>query len=327
MTNNQPRLSHRDTNPDSRRRSAPDPASLGKYLLDNDERLVGEYGPYFLLGPLGEGGMGMAYLAEHEPTGSLLVVKLAGNSGRDEHLEGEFNALTHFDHPNIVKAFDQGQVYGRRFLVMELLEGRDLHKQLEIEYLLDADVAAEIAIQTLRGLEAVHGAGLLHNDIKPANVFLAETPAETTVKLIDFGLCRTAEYARQNMISFGTPLYMSPELASASALDHRSDLYSVGVLLYRMLSGTDPFRGTDREVLDQTLHRDPSPLEDHMPGLPTGLREIVYCALEKDPQMRFRSAAAFRMALEDALECLGPMHSDTHALGAPQERKTDVNVA
>lgn len=325
MANAQPRLTHRDT-----AKTMPSPEKdLGRYLLESDERIGGTHGPYCLLGPLGEGGMGQVYLAEHIHSGTLVVVKFSnGGQQRDDHLEGEFNALMHFNHPNILQVHDFGIAHGRGFMVTEYLEGDDLHGLLHRQNLLEPDAAAEIAIQALRALEAVHDAGLLHNDVKPANLLLAEYPDATVVKLIDFGLSTTAEYAAGNLVSFGTPLYMSPELVSASALDHRSDLYSVGVTLYRMLSGNDLFSGTNSKVLGHTLRDPPTPLVALVPDIPRDLERIVSCALEKDPAKRFRSAISFREALQDALDNMDQArHSDVRSLVELDADRSKAGVA
>ncbi|MEW6723237.1 MAG: serine/threonine-protein kinase, partial [Candidatus Micrarchaeota archaeon] len=252
------------------------------------------------------GGMGKVYLAEHIDTGTAVIVKMSSGDDpkSDLHIEDEYNALLYFDSPHVVRVFDGGMVRGRMFLVLEYLEGMDLGDQIGKFGPLPQDAAAEVAIQALIGLEAVHGADLLHCDVKPSNLFLAETPAATMVKLVDFGLASTKDGASSNSRCFGTPLYMPPEMVSGVPFDHRADLYALGVSLYYMLSGREPFEGNAAEVMTKTISDRPPPLSSLVPGIHPGLENIVSRAMEKDPEKRFRSAIAFREALEFTLEGL-----------------------
>jgi serine/threonine-protein kinase len=291
--------------------------SLPDYLQGFDT-LQGSQGSYRIVGDIGNGGMGMGFKGEHESSHPVAIkVPYEDCNGA---LLSEFYALSRIDHPNVVKAIDLGEVNGKTFIILELLEGQNLHTFMYGNRL-DADTAVALTITALDGLDVVHSAKLLHTDIKPANLFLDTTEG---VKIIDFGLARELSIVLPKG-PFGTPGFMAPEQASGSAMDQRSDIYAVGAVLYEMLTGTSLFIGSNSEVLGKTIHGSPIPIRDFGLGIPEELEAVVSKAIDKNPKKRFRSAIAFREALENARDAIRAQGwEDSGVRNAPAERDTDV---
>ncbi len=214
----------------------------------------------------------------------------------------EVQALAAVRHPNVVSLFEVGRTpEGEPFLIMERLVGEPLDERLWRGRLTVSE-AVGIADELLAGLEAVHGAGVLHRDVKPENVFLARAHGGTLVKLLDFGLSRglglcSGKITRAGA-AVGTPGYMSPEQARGHRdLDVRTDLYSVGIVLYEMLSARRPFEGlTPTDIMVRSCTEPPVPLAQYRPDLASVLTEVVMRALSRDREDRFESAAAMRRA-------------------------------
>ncbi len=268
------------------------------------------------MGLLGEGGMGEVYLAEHEVLGKDVVAKLlriefARDPGIVERMRLEAQALAALSHPNIVSVTDFGTTAaGRPFYVMECLNGCTVGECLRREGPPLLSDSLEIVRQVLDGLGSAHSRGLVHRDIKPENVFLHRDRAgRQVVKLLDFGIAKvlagasgapappsipTAEGA-----VIGTPRYISPEQVLGRVVDHRADLYAVGLLLYALVNGKGPFEHlhSTRELFEAQLTAAPSPLTSINPTLPPALDEVVLRALQKRPEDRFRDAAEFSSAL------------------------------
>jgi serine/threonine-protein kinase len=226
--------------------------------------------------------------------------------------EREAVALAALSHPNIVSLTDYGVFRGRAFLVMELLEGRTLRQVLDEEGALRVPRALEVTRQVLHALAYAHGRGIVHRDLKPANISLQALPVRGEhVKILDFGLVKLlpggylgeGEKLSRAGFAFGTPAYMSPEHAFGGEVDGRSDLYSVGILLFELLTGDKPFDGTIEEVLRHHLSTPVPKLWELRPELEgqTALQALVERAMSKTRDARFADAGAFLEAI-DALE-------------------------
>ncbi len=275
--------------------------------------LVG--GKYKIIKQIGRGGFGAVFRCQHIGTGQDVAVKVLALPGGDNDVVFqrfflEARSTAGLGHPNTLRVFDFGQdASGACFLVMELLDGRTLADELR-ERLRRGEVFTEmealaIADAVLRSLAEAHEKGLIHRDVKPHNIFLHEVHGDDpTVKVLDFGIAHSAELAAQNALThtgqvLGTPSYMSPEQAQGMAIDRRSDLYSVGVVLYELVTGTTPFAGnTPVSTLYQHVNEPPPPLRDRARVL---LSEPFIAAVEralaKRPQDRFADASSMRQAL------------------------------
>jgi len=270
-------------------------------------------GRYAIERLIGEGGMGEVYLARHQTIDKQLAVKLlAPERARKPRTVSRFlqeaKAASKIRHEHIVDITDFGEVDGLAFFVMEYLDGEDLSVIVKREGRLPWDRVKAITIQILEGLGAAHDVGIVHRDVKPHNCFI--TPRERNpdfVKIIDFGIAKlrdgqSEEQLTQTGAIMGTADYMSPEQGQGMELDGRSDLYSVGVILYRMLTGRVPFKaGNPMATVYQHVHTPATPPSEACPeaGLGAQVDALVLKALAKDPDERFDSAAAFIEALKE----------------------------
>ena len=268
-------------------------------------------GKYTLVRQLASGGMSDIWLAENDATGAEVALKVARgcDDGKDEssvlreRFRNEARACAKLAHRNIVRVFDlieDGS--GSLLLVMERLHGCTLTELLTVHGKLQPAPVVAVACAILAGLEHAHRAGVIHRDIKPDNVFLAREPdGVVTPKLLDLGVAKFS-MSKLNLTAdgliLGTPQYMSPEQIRAQKLDVRSDVFSVGVLLYEALSGTSPFEAPSTAAeLAAVLERVPPRIE----FIPTALWELIERALEKTPDRRPASAAALAVALRQAV--------------------------
>ncbi|MEM9069574.1 MAG: serine/threonine-protein kinase [Myxococcota bacterium] len=268
-------------------------------------------GRYEIHGVIGEGGMGAVYEATHLAIGRRVALKrlhpeLAVDGHAVHRFQREARAAGATGHENIVDILDLGFAEdGAPFLVMELLEGETLAAKLRRESKLTPRRAASIAGQVLAALEAVHDCGVIHRDLKPDNIFLTRRGGRRDfVKVLDFGVSKVAttpeatQLTRTGMM-VGTPHYMSPEQARGMReVDHRVDLYALGVILYESLSGQLPFRGKNYHALLQSiLTGGAERLQVLVPTLPHSLCTVVHRALARTPEHRFLDARAMRRAL------------------------------
>ncbi|MCC6484215.1 MAG: protein kinase [Armatimonadetes bacterium] len=228
-----------------------------------------------------------------------MPANLVGSAKREriERFYREAKAAGHLTHPNIVTIYEVGEEAGRHFIAMEFLEGQTLQDTIEIRGALPPQEAIDVALQVLDALGYAHTNGVIHRDIKPANIQMLPGGR---VKLTDFGIARiTAEpsITASGQI-FGTPSYMSPEQIAGKDIDARSDLFSVGVVLYEALTAAKPFTGDSVVTITYNIMNLPSP---RPAGVPEALADVVVKAMEKDPARRFQSAREFSDALKVAL--------------------------
>jgi beta-lactam-binding protein with PASTA domain/predicted Ser/Thr protein kinase len=254
-------------------------------------------GRYRIIRRLGTGGMANVYLAEDEELGRRVAIKIlndrhASDDSFVERFRREAKNAAGLSHPNIVSIYDRGEAEGTYYIAMEYLEGRSLKDRIVSEGPLPIPAAIEATRQILRALGFAHRRGIVHRDIKPHNVLLAQDGAERRHKVTDFGISRTAASQMTEAGSIvGTAQYLSPEQARGASVDQRSDIYSVGIVLYELLTGRLPFTGeTPLEIAMKHLSEVPKPPSSLRPEVPPDLDMIVLRALAKDPAERFESA-------------------------------------
>ena len=245
---------------------------------------------YRILQKLGEGGMGVVYKAEDTKLRRTVALKFLPptNSENRERFLREAQAAASLNHPNICTVFEIDEEHG--FIAMELIDGVSVKDKITARPL-PLEEALDIAMQTCAGLAAAHEKGIVHRDIKPANLMVT---AQGQVKIMDFGLAQVGDRTRitKTGSSLGTPAYMSPEQAKGDAADRRTDIWSLGVVLYEMLAGRLPFRGdTEQAVSYGIVHSAPEPLSALRTGLPVSLDRVAAKALSKDPEDRYQHAA------------------------------------
>src|SRR5712671_1356353 len=277
--------------PDELRTSAP---ALGSILRER----------YRLDSELGRGGMGVVYRATDLELMREVAVKVlsasASTSDARQRLIREARAAAALNHPHIVAVHDVGEAGGQPFLVMELVAGPRLSQARPT----DLSRVVEIAAQICSALEHAHANSIVHRDLKPDNVLLSGTSQSSNVKLADLGLALPGYGARISRagVIVGTAAYMAPEQALGQAVDGRTDLYALGVLLYEMTTGRLPFIGDDPlSVVSQHVHASVVPPRVLRPDLPRALEAIILRLLSKDPAQRFATAAETGTALRDSL--------------------------
>jgi serine/threonine protein kinase len=270
---------------------------------------MARFGRYEILGKLGEGAMGVVHRAHDHALGRVVALKmLSAELGGDEELQVRFareaEAIGRLSHPNIVSVYDLGESEGHLYMAMELLEGDDLRALMERKVEVPLADRVRIMAQICDGLGYAHSRGVVHRDVKPANIVVTTAGK---VKVLDFGLARiaTRETITRVGIILGTPDYMSPEQASGLPLDHRTDIFSAGAVFYEFLCREKPFRGkTLHSVLYQIISDQPDPLMTRVPELPARLCAVVHRLLVKDREERYQTleeAGRDLMQIHDAL--------------------------
>ncbi|WP_456429053.1 protein kinase domain-containing protein [Rhodocaloribacter sp.] len=271
---------------------------------------------------LGGGGMGEVYRAFDTKLGRTVALKfltayMSGDVQAKARFLHEAHAAAVLDHPNLGAIHEVGEADGHLYIAMTLYEGETLREKIA-RGPLPLDEALEYAVQIARGLAAAHAHGIVHRDVKPANIIVrAPDPTEATglVKIVDFGLAKVQDVAlTRTGTTMGTVAYMSPEQARGEVVDHRTDLWALGVVLYEMFTGERPFKGAyDQAVIYAILNEDPAPMRTVNPALPEALEHVVTLCLEKDREHRYP-------ALADVLADLSVLRegaSGTERSGAP----------
>lgn len=295
-------------------------------------------GRYEILGAIGAGGMGEVYRARDSQLGRMVAVKVihtdvAGHRGIVARFEREARTIAQLSHPNILDIHDFGEDDGVAYAVTELLQGKDLRQRLGSGKL-PLSTSLKIGGEVASGLAAAHGKGIIHRDIKPENVFVTSTGQ---VKILDFGIAglrgaapdeppdpnaQTATLTESGKV-LGTAGYLSPEQARGEKSDARSDIFSLGCLLYEMLTGERAFLAeSNQETMLAVLNRDPPPMTEFNPLIPSALETVVRRCLEKQPGERFESArdVAFALQATSTTDRTSPVDADTESRRAKRRR-------
>lgn len=271
---------------------------------------------YRIVDKLGAGGMGEVYLAEDTRLDRRVALKLLPSEftthvDRVQRFVQEAKAASALSHPNIITIYEIGETDGIHYIVTEFIEGQTL-RQHQTSEKLSLGAALDIAIQTASALAAAHEAGIIHRDIKPENVMVRR---DSLVKVLDFGLAKLTERSSAKVDEhaatlakiatdpgtvMGTPQYMSPEQARGQKADARSDIFSLGVVLYELLAGRPPFDGVNAiDVMAAILDREPGPLKQHVATVPDELQRIVSKALRKNPEQRYQTSKDLLIDLKE----------------------------
>jgi len=269
-------------------------------------------GRYKIQGVLGKGAMGLVYdgldpgLNRRVAIKTILVKQLDEEMARmySRRFEREVRAVARLNHPNIVQVYDFGSEGDVAYIVMEFLKGKELKDAFDAGQRFDIKTAFRLMTELLDALQFAHDAGIIHRDIKPANVMV---DSEGHVKLTDFGVARVVDpdqapgEATQTGTVVGTPAYMSPEQIQGEPLDHRTDLFSAGIILYQFLTGQKPFEGTQWALAKKIIQDNPV-WPSKLVQIPNSIDRVVARALAKKPEARYQSARSFADALQRILE-------------------------
>ncbi|MBX3228632.1 MAG: protein kinase [Labilithrix sp.] len=276
-------------------------------MLESTPMLVGDViaGKYRIDSVAGEGGMGIVYEAEHVILRQRVAVKamlpgLLSSADALDRFSREASAIARITCEHVVRVTDAGTLpNGAPYLVMEYLDGSDLADVLSRRGPLPPSEVVDYALQALEGLAHVHAARVVHRDLKSANLFLARLhDGRRVVKLLDFGIALAPDLlSSDDRAIVGSPSYMSPEQLRRDALDTRTDLWSIGVVMYELLAGEVPFTGSLSQVIAKILEKRPVLLNEQRPAVPPALAEVVARCLERDPDARWPSTLELARAL------------------------------
>jgi serine/threonine-protein kinase len=269
-------------------------------------------GKYTLESSLGEGGMAAVFRSHHPQFDRPVAIKiLPPTVGQDPgfraRFEREGRTIAGLNHPNIIRVYDIDEADGLFYMVMDLLPGGTLEARLR-DGRLDRKWSTDVILKMAEALDYAHTRGVIHRDIKPSNILL---DADGAPVLADFGIAKLVQAESDPNLTaagmvMGTPAYMAPEQLTGQPPDARSDIYSLGVVLYQLLTGHAPFTGDTTTVISGHLTRQPPPPRERVPDLPPALDAVVLQALAKQPEHRFRSAGVFAQALRSAADDLEP---------------------
>jgi serine/threonine-protein kinase len=270
-------------------------------------------GRYEVEKELGRGAMGIVYLGRDPKINRQVAIKtmmleLEGTAEQVKELKSRFfreaESAGNLNHPNIVRIFDAGEENEIAYIAMELLEGHDLKRYCDKASLLPLETVLDFCAKTADGLDYAHQAGVIHRDIKPANIMLLK---DGTLRTTDFGIARMAASSKTATGTvMGTPSYMSPEQVSGKKVDGRSDLWSLGVMLYELSTGEKPFKGGDAigTLLFQIANDTPTPPATYRPDLPADVIAVIDKCLQKDPDARYQRGADLAADLRRVIERL-----------------------
>ena len=313
---------------------------LATKILQNTspDLLAGQrIGHYELSQRIGSGGMGEVYLATDITAGrkaalKLLPTRFTGDAERLKRFEQEARALVGLNHPNILTVYEIGEDRSTHYIASELIDGETLRQRLD-RGPMEMEEAVDVGIQVASALVAAHEAGIVHRDIKPENIMLRP---DGYVKVLDFGIAKLAEQevpatmAKEAAVSlvetrlgsiFGTARYMSPEQALGEAVDNRTDIWSLGAVLYEMVAGRAPFRGeTAGEVMTLILEAEPPPLTNYNAQIPAELDQIIKRTLRKERDERYQSAGELLDALKGVRRRMDLSTESKRSTAAPAER-------
>jgi len=249
--------------------------------------------------------MAVVYKGIQESLQRTVAIKALKTSvSDDEHVvarfEREATSIASFQHENIITVYDFFRIQGAFFIIMEYVEGIDLYDLLDRQTHLPNDVAAIVSLQVARALDYAHFRGVIHRDVKPANIIISKLG---TVKLTDFGIAKIeSSDLTQAGVGLGTPAYMSPEQIVGDKLDHRSDIFSLGIVMYQMVTGNKPFMEDDERSAMQKIRMDTAPPPRAInPGVDKALERIILRCMQKIPQDRYASTQELVIALEQYL--------------------------
>jgi eukaryotic-like serine/threonine-protein kinase len=264
---------------------------------------ITEVGKYRILDQIGEGAMGVVYRALDPVLNRQVAIKVMADAlARDDELRGRFlreaQAAGSLQHPNVITIYDFGEVSGHLFIAMEFVAGEDLEDMLDRKAPLTLVQKIEVLVDVLAGLGYAHKRGIVHRDIKPANIRIDE---EGRARIMDFGIARlqSTKLTRTGLM-VGTPAYMAPEQITSGTISAATDLFSVGSVMYELLTGTKPFEGESlQSVFYKIVSASPPDVTTISPGVPVSLNAITMRALAKDPAERFASAVDMANALTE----------------------------
>src|SRR5438128_7180498 len=285
-------------------------AGIATRIIENEQAdlLVGQtFGHYKISKRIGSGGMGEVYLAtdvtaSRKAALKLLPMRFTGDANRLKRFQQEARAVVALNHPNILTVYEIGEDHSTHYIASELIEGETLRQRL-VRGRMEVSEAVDVAIQAASALAAAHEAGIVHRDVNPGNIMLRP---DGYVKVLDFGIAKLAEQevpatipadealllVETNLGSIlGTVRYMSPEQARGAPVDKRTDIWSLGVVLYEMVTGHAPFTGdTPREVMTSILEKEPPPLTRYIAHAPAELQQVISKALRKGRSQRYDNA-------------------------------------
>jgi serine/threonine protein kinase len=270
---------------------------------------------------LGSGGMGDVYVAEDTNLERKVALKfLPPHYSQDSEFKARFQhearAAAALNHPNIITVYELGEHEGRMFIVLELVEGKSLEQMIESGDV-KLSVAMRIGVQMCEGLGAAHEAGIVHRDIKPANILVDQSGR---VKILDFGLAKSRRATAETKVgtTVGTIQYESPEQGRGDTVDQRSDLFSLGVVLYELVTGRRPFGGEFTDAIRYAIaNENPEPLARFKSDVPEDLQRIIFKLLEKDPDLRYQTATGLLSDLKLLQRSSGPTPSSVHSAVKP----------